>query len=125
VIAAFWFAGDSLVTLLPNLRHYDFASSECVGNGKGKDEKQGLGIMDPDFGTIVSKTSNTVSLSSWAAASEKALSFSDNYLLKSGHDTSKVYPGDIRVKCTQAPIPNSNPQVSVYSIPPVFELIKK
>lgn len=100
------------MTLFPNLGHFDFASTECVGNGKEGDEKRGLGgLMDQDFGTIVSKISSAVSLSSWAAASEKALSFSDNEKLAPGHVDSKVYPGDIQVRCTQVPIPNSSPQV--------------
>jgi len=116
----FWFAGDGSVTLFPNLSHYDFASSECVGNGKVQDKKQGLGIRDADFGTIVSEASNNLFLSQWAAAGEKALSFSDNYFLTPGHNASKVYPGDIRVQSAQVPIPNSNPQVNVYSIPPIF-----
>lgn len=112
--AAFWFAGDSGVTSFPNLGHYDFASSECEGNAKGREEKGGLGLMDQHFGTIASKVSIAVSLSIWEVASEKALSFLDNEKLTPGHNVSKVYPGDIRVQCTQVPIPNSNPQVYIY-----------
>jgi len=103
--------------LFPNLGHYDFASSECVGNRQGQDEKQGLGMMDQDFSTMASKISSAVSLSSWAIASEKALSFSDNQNLTPGHNYSKVYPEDIprdiQVLCIQVPIPNSNPQVYI------------
>ncbi|KAG0599074.1 hypothetical protein M758_12G125500 [Ceratodon purpureus] len=110
--------GDSGVTHFPNLGHYDFASSECVGNGKGLDEKRRLDPMDQDFGTIVSQIFTAIALSQWAVASEKALTFFDNEKLTPGHNVSKVYPGDIRVHCTQVPIPNTSPQRSWWVFTP-------
>lgn len=110
-----WFVGDSGVTLFPNLGHYDFAMSDCVGNNVTQRVKRGLGQSDDYFNNIVSKVYSAVVLSRWPVASEKALSFSDNEKLKPGHNDSKLYPGDIRVQCTEVPIPNTGPQVCTQS----------
>lgn len=101
--------GDSDVTSFPNLGHYDFAKSECVGNEK-LGQLQGQGLTDQDFNSIVMKALLAVVLSRWLGASEKALSFSDNQKLTPGRNDSKVYPGDIRVQYTAIPMPNTSPQ---------------
>lgn len=110
--------GDSGVTLFPNLGHYDFAMSDCVGNNVTQRVKRGLGQSDDYFNNIVSKVYSAVVLSRWPVASEKALSFSDNEKLKPGHNDSKLYPGDIRVQCTEVPIPNTGPQRSWWVFTP-------
>ena len=99
-----------MVTSFPNLGHYDFAKSECVAN-ETLGQRQGQGLTDQDFNSIVMKAFLAVILSRWLVASEKALSFSDNQKLTPGRNDSKVYPGDIRVQYTAIPMPNTSPQV--------------
>jgi hypothetical protein len=76
--------------------------SECVDQGR---------LTEKDLAAIIMTVVLAVINNQWAAAGEKALSFSDNKRLTPGLNISKPYPGDIRVHFTQAPIPNTTPQV--------------
>lgn len=100
------------MTSFPNLGHYDFARSECVGNNRSSDEGHDQLDVTADFDTIVTLTSSAVGLSRWMGATEKALSFSDNERLKPGHNDSKPYPGDIHVQYAKIPMPDTSPQVT-------------
>ncbi|CAM6091787.1 unnamed protein product [Calypogeia fissa] len=103
--------GDTKAIKISGFGHFDFAYSTCSGNTKAPSNETSSIINSSDsFATINMGLMYSTALLQWAAGTEKALSYGDNHYLTPGYNDSKPYPGDIRVRFDELPIPGTLPQ---------------